>query len=303
MYAVNNGGNNIWVKNSTGATQAGVAGTADTLRWTYTYSGALTTTDYVVGENALFASHTTGGNNGTFPIRAVNSGGNNLIIYNTAGAVQAGVAGNVNTHRWIYAMPSDPSTDVSVGYVMTMLTHTTAANNGNFTVVQVNRPTSGNTIVIYNEAGVAQAGVAGTVSTARKLVKFTADQSAVFTVTTSYVEIQGCADQSYNMNDGRLPYQVVQVNRGGGSNFNIVIEVTAGAAQINPAGYVQIEMKSIFTVAPTIAVDVTSLEPNQYVSATSTALVSGNIAAGTPLVLIITSMPTGEPTDLTVTLH
>jgi len=302
IYAVNQTGNNIWVKNATGATQAGVAGTAQVGRWVYTYLAAVSSPDFTVGEKAKMASHTTGANNGNFTITALNSGGNNIIVYNPAGVAQGGVAGTANTNRWIYALPSDPSTNISVGQTAQLENHTTAANNGNFVVKQINR-LSLNNIVIYNEAGVAQAGIAGNTRHTRKLIKFASDQSANFTL-LSFIEMVGTVSGSYLKSDSREPFQVLEINRGGGANYNVVIDVPSAALQSSPAGFVQTEMKSIFNANPTLQNDLTALEPNEWVSGSSTDFVSPLvIPANATLGLYLFEIPAGDPQTFRVTLH
>lgn len=300
VYAINQGGNNIWVKNATGATQGGVAGTADSNFWKFALSAPANTTDYVVAEAAKTSGHTSALNDsGALPIIAVNDTGNNLVLYNAVGVAQGGVAGTINTNRWKYNLPSDPTTssNVAVGHTVNQINHTTAANNGVFTVVDI----TSTTIVVYNTAGVVQAGVAGTTNTTKKLVKFSSDQSAVYT-TDSYIEMQGCVDSLYNYFYQYAPFKVLQVNRGGGANFNVVIDAPTATAQASPAGYVQVEMKSIFTSSPSLAVDVTSIEPNQNINGSSTSFVVATIAANTPLMLYITSYMSGDPRDLMVSL-
>jgi hypothetical protein len=271
-------------------------------------SSAASTTDYVVGEAINTDSFSTGGNNGgALPIIAVNSGGNNLYVYNTSGAVQAGVAGNVKTNRWIYALDSDPSANVSVGYGLYFTSHTTAANNGYFIAKEVAR-TGANNVVVYNESGVAQLGVLGTTVTTRKVVTFAADPSASYTANTSYVELADCADNLYNYYWAYAPIPVVQVNRGGGANYNIVIEVigniVAAGSQAAGAGYVQTEMKSIFTSPPIVlAADQSGLEPNQNINGTTTALLATAIAANTPLMLYLTSTPNNTAEDFSVNIR
>ena len=298
VYAKNQAGNNLWVKNPTGALQAGVAGTADTNFWTFTFLAAASATDYIVGESAKTTGHTAGANNvGALEIILVNNGGNNLVLYNPAGVAQAGVAGTVFTNRWQYNLPSNPTTQITAGDSVNLTGHTTPANNGVFVVKEV----IATAIIIFNINGVAQAGAVGTTSTARKLIKFFSDQSANFT-TLSFIEMQGCVDPLYNYYPLIAPFRVLQVNRGGGANFNVVIENSLAASQASPAGYVQTEMKSIFTAAPSLAVDLTSLEPNQNIVGTSTSFVTATIPAQTPIMLYLTSVMSGDPRDLTVTL-
>jgi hypothetical protein len=99
------------------------------------------------------------------------------------------------------------------------------------------------------------------------------------------------------------PHKVLEINRGGGSNFNIVIDVPEAEVQSSPAGYVSTEMKSILSSDFIVPVDITSVEPNQHVIAETTDIVSALITAGDVVGLYILEVPTGAPTDLTVTIH
>ena len=240
IYAINSGGNNIVIFNSAGVAQASPAGTADTNRWTYTFSSAASS-DFVAGEYAQMASHTTGANNGSFPITNVNfNAGNNVVVYNPAGVAQGAAAGTVNTLRWVYALPTDPSTDFTVNQTMYAKNATAAANNGIFTVVKINH-NSVNNVVVHNINGVAQGGGAGTVEHTRMLYKFSSDQSAVYNAPLSRAEIANVVN-ALNAGD----FAVVQVNRGGGSNYNIVVENSSGVEQLAPGGRVITESRSIF---------------------------------------------------------
>jgi hypothetical protein len=128
IYKINQSGNNIWIYNATGVVQAGVAGTAICNRWQYNLLSPASTTNYVVGEQALMASHTSGANNGNFPIRAVNSGGNNIIVYNEAGVAQAGVLGNINTNRWNYNY--NPNAIKAIAYSSSLTLFAAVASSG-----------------------------------------------------------------------------------------------------------------------------------------------------------------------------
>lgn len=300
IYAINQSGNNIWVKNLLGVTQGAAAGTTDVQRFSYNFSAPISTTDYIVGESIKAASHSSGGNNGNFPIRAINSGGNNIIVYNAGGTTQGGVAGTVNTNRWTYTLAADPSAQVVAGYNLFLDGHTTAANNGTFVVMEVNRG-GGNNIVIYNTAGVTQGGAAGNVYTARKLIQFTSDQSTNYT-TDSYIEMADVVSSLYNYAEGRAPFKVLQVNRGGGANFNVVIENAQAPSQASPAGFIQIEMKSIFNNLPSLASSVTSTEANQLIKGQSTDLKTDIIPAQTPIMLYLLTHHNGDPRDLTVSI-
>jgi hypothetical protein len=301
IYKINQAGNNIWVFNATGATQGGVAGNANVWRWKFATTTTVTDPDFHIGEKAKMASHTSGSNDGSFTITALNLGSNNIVVYNPSGVVQGGVAGTINTNRWIYSLPSDPSSQISAGQTIFATGHTSALNDGTFTVKQVNRGAVNN-VVVYNESGVAQGGVVGSVRHTRKLVKFATNQSLNYT-TDSYVELVGCPDRLYNYRNSSAPHKVLEINRGGGSNFNIVIDVPEASVQSSPAGYVSTEMKSILSSDFIVPVDITSVEPNQHVIAETTDIVSALITAGDVVGLYILEVPTGAPTDLTVTIH
>jgi hypothetical protein len=301
IYQTNQLGNNIWIKKSNGVAQGAAAGTASVGRWVYTYTLAVTTPDFTVGESAKMATHTNALNNGNFRITAINLTGNNLVVYNPAGVAQGAAAGTANTNRWIYSQPIDPSTQFTAGDFAQMEGHTTAANNGRLLVVQVNRSALNN-LVIYNEAGVAQAGIAGNSRHTRKLIKFATDQSAIFT-TLSFIEIVGTVSGSYLKSDGVYPFSVLQVNRGGGSNYNVVVDLYGAPSQASPAGFVQTEMKSIFTAPPSLAMDLTGLEANEWIKTSSTAFIGTNLAAGTFLGLYVLNWPSGNAETLRVTLH
>lgn len=243
IYAINQSGNNIVVKNTGGVAQAGVAGTVDVKRWKYVTSSAVSSTDYVVGESALLASHSSGVNDGTFPIRAVNDGGNNIVVYNNAGAVQGGAAGTIDTTRWVYAFSTDPSTSSNViaGDSIIFTSATTAANNGTFTVKEVNR-SAGTNLVVSNTSGVAQGGAVGTATTAKKKVAFASTQADI--TTNSRIYVVNCPTILED------DYDVAEVNRGGGSNYNAIISTTSTTEQDGPCGRVAMETKSVFDTRP-----------------------------------------------------
>lgn len=298
IYAVNAGGNNIVVKNPTGATQAGVAGVVDVLRFSYNFSIPAPAADYVVGDTLNAASHSSAGNNGNFRITAVNSGGNNLQVYNTSGVTQGGVAGSVNSNQWTYALPTDPASQVSVGDELYLSGHSNAANDGQFPVRQVKRAATNN-VTIHNSSGVAQAGVAGTVTHTRKLVNFAADQSAAFAV-GSLIELQGTPSTSYaSENTWELGHVVLEINRGGGASYNVVIKVDGAApAQSSQAGWVSVESRSLFTTTPKIEVSPNASrtlgQSEAMVQTTAGVFVSPlSLGAGTKLALYILQTPTG----------
>lgn len=306
IYAINQSGNNIIVKASgiAGATQAGVAGTADVLRWVYTYSASVPS-DFVVGERAQMASHTSGANNGSFVIVAVNSSGNNIVVINNFGVAQGGAAGNANTLRWVYALPVDPSPQFIVGQSCVTSGTTNANNSGTFAVVQINRLATNN-IVVFNQNGVAQAGAAGTLAHERTIISFGSDQSAIYT-TASNIEVIGTtstANQGY--------FDVLEINRGGGANYNVVVINRSSVAQANPVGRIAIESKSIFATKPTLVYpyDAFSNTYNngslRFVTATGAAfnaeatITASDVSNGIVLGFDITRIPSGAIADIVI---
>lgn len=297
IYAINSGANNIICKFAGGQEQLGVAGTAACTRWVYSYAAPVDNTHYIVGEKALFASHTAGANNGSFIIRAVNDGGNNIKVTNIAGVTQAGAAGNVNTLRWLYATPVDVSADIAVGDKVELTGHTNALNNGLFEVKTVNRFLVNN-IEIYNESGVAQAGIAGTITTALKVVWFEVDYNTSYLANTSKVLLEGLKSQSDNL---ALEFLVKEVNRGGFTNYNIVIYAEYLDLQGGAAGRVAAEARSIFTTRPRIEVAQANRVRNfQFTS--NAVFAVGAIPADSLLSLDILEIPEGMPDTLLVNL-
>lgn len=297
IYAINLAANNIVVKYAGGQEQAGVAGTATCSRWVYSYAAPVDITHYVVGERALFASHSSGANNGSFIIRAVNAAGNNLVVTNTAGVSQAGAAGNVNTLRWLYSLPTSPVGSIAIGDFVELVNHTTPANNGLFQVKEVNR-FAVNNIEVYNETGAAQAGIAGTVTTALKLVNFDVDYATTYLAGSSKVLLEGLKSQSDNLVD---EFNVVEVNRGGFTNYNIVIYAPYLDLQGGPAGRVATEARSIFTVRPKIEIAQAGRVRN-FAFTTDATFSVGPVPADSLLTMDIIALPDGSPETLVLSL-
>lgn len=302
MYAVNSGGNNIIVKETgaSGATQGGVAGTVDVLRWKYNLSSSAPS-DYAVGESILAASHSSSVNDGTFPIVAVNDGGNNVVIYNIIGALQGGVAGTIDTYRWIYALPSNPTSSFSVGQSFVAKNTTSVVNSGTFVVKEINRSASNN-LVIFNLSGTAQVGAAGTLEHTRMLVSFASDQSSIYN-TTSRVSLKNTANL---LNEEE--YDVLEVNRGGGANFNVVVNMPTGLEQASPCGRVNFESKSLFSVRPvlTVATKTTNATERelQFTESATFHGTNATVAANKILAMEILEVPEGgNPSDITVQVN
>lgn len=301
IYKINQSGNNVWIYNPSGATQGTATGTLDTSFWRYTFLAAAGTPDFTVGEKAKMASHTTGANNGNFEIVFINfNATNSITVYNPAGVAQAAAAGTVNTNRWIYAMATNPTTNTSIGDFVRFSSATTPANNGLFDVRALNRLGTNN-LVIYNEAGVAQAGIAGTVLHSHKIISFSSDQSANFS-TRSRIEIADCPDGLYNEADNTIGNPVLAVNFGGGANYNVVIYNDGGSLQPSPAGMVTIESKSIFNSTPKIVADVVASREKRLMTVYSTDFFPGLIAENSWLGMWVMQSHTGPAESLTVSL-
>lgn len=309
LYAVNSGGNNLVVKNSLGIAQAGVAGTAQTTRWVYSFLAPASATDFVTGEFGRFAAHTSGANNGDFLIKAVNSGGNNIVVSNVAGVVQGGVAGTANTTRWIYSLPTSPVGSVIAGETMHVINTTNPLNSGYLVVKEVNRLGTNN-LVFSNVSGVAQAGAAGSIQHTHMIFSFATDQSAVYS-TASRAYFTGCIEPLYNASAG---FDVLEVNRGGGANFNIVVMVTSFAAtaaqalQASPAGRVKLESRSIFINKPTLTLATNLFNSTNRHMQYDTKSLPGDfteeatVVAGDLIAVDLVSIPVGAPSDVVVQL-
>lgn len=299
IYAINQVGNNIIFKGSAFVAQGSAAGTADTNRWAFALSASAPS--YIaVGESIATTSHTTGGNNGTLPVVAVNSGGNNICVYNASGAVQGGAAGTINSLRWIYSFASDPTTssNVQVGDSVWTLDATSAANRGQLVAKELNVSSALN-IVVYNAAGVAQVSSGGNMFTNKMAVKFAADQSSYMT-TASKIRLHNVSINSQvpGFLDGE--YDVAQVNRGGGSNYNAVVSMYGAPAIPGPMGRVPYESKSLFTTRPSITIAQYdgvwgAVSTNAVFDATQKV-----VPANTLVMASLLQIPTGDPKNCTI---
>lgn len=293
---LNVGGNNIWLGVTTGTTQGAPAGTAQCTRWVHSYASPVEDTHYIVGETTFMSGH-VGTNNGSLVIRKVNSGANNLYVTNLLGAAQAGAGGTASTERWVYSMPTDPSTDddVEVGDLVKFSGHGLAVNDGVFEVKVVNRFAIDN-IEVYNPAGEVQFGVAGNVEHTKKIVTFKEDFSALYVADTSKVELQGITTTDVDQRE----YDVAEINRGIGA-FNIVVHAENIAAQANEVGRVAREIRTIFIDRPKITVDSTISTRNLVTNNTATFIVDP-IEADTILTLEILEVPLGLPSTMVLSL-
>jgi hypothetical protein len=287
IYKKNVGGNNfLTFKNAPIIEQATPNGTATTLRFSYNYLASVPDA-FAIGEVAVFSGHTDINNNGNFEIKDTNiNGGFNIIVYNPSGIVQGGVAGQVDTNRWVYALDQDPDGFFIAGDNAVMAGHTDPNNNGTFTVVDV-RYLATNNVVVYNASGVAQAGVGGTVDHAQKAITFREDFSDKFTAGQSVIQIEGTFNGE---NDEEV--LVIDVNRTAVSPFNIIAELTSGILQDGDNGQVASEVRSIFLTGPQ---DVTLSSDKTIVTYTAidNEIDDDPLATDTLLVLDILEAPTG----------
>lgn len=243
IFKVNLAGNNIVVAKGAVALveQGGIAGTVNSLRWKYSFLNIVPDA-FGIGEASVFASHTNAANDGSLIVLSKNvDAGFNVIVYNTAGVAQGGIAGTIDTNRFVYALDSDPAGFFEIGDTAVMASHTAAANDGNFVLVDVKYLGNDN-IVVYNAAGVFQAGIAGTIDHLQKAITFREDQSAFFDSGKSNATTEGTSNV---LNDGT--FEVVDVNRIAISAFNIIVEMSTFLEQLGDAGCVSKEVRSIFT--------------------------------------------------------
>lgn len=298
IYKTNQGGNNIWLKYSGGTTQGAPAGTAQCTRWVYAFASAVDDTQYIVGEKAEMAGHTSGNNNGKFIIRRVNEGGgNNVYVTNNNGVSQGGAAGTVNTLRWLYSTPTDTSGDITAGDKLVFSGHSNANNDGTFDIKTVNRFLINN-LEIYNENGVAQGSPAGTHTTTLKVVSFKEDFSAFYVAGTSKVALEGLKEITGSTVE---EYDVVEINRGGGSNYNVVIEAEAIQEQAVSSGRVAREVRTIFINRPRLEVEQAGQIRNLQKDDSAT-FAAGGVEADTILTMDILEVPEGLPSTMVLSL-
>jgi len=296
IYKTNQGGNNIWVKN-VGATQGSAVGTVQCTRFVYVFSVTPDDTQYIVGEKAEFSGHTSGNNNGKFIIRRVNEGGNNVYVSNSSGVTQGGSGGTAETLRWLYSTPVDFSSDATVGDTVKFSGHSSSNNDGTFTVLFVNRFTVDN-LEVYNENGVVQAGVAGQITSGLKIVSFKEDFSANYLVDSSLVQLEGIASQSDDLDEEFL---VKEINRGGFSNYNVVIDAPDLSEQSTSAGRVSNEARSIFLVRPRLEVAQVNQVRN-FQTDTGATFVAGGVPSDSVLTMDIVEVPEGLPSTCVLAL-
>ena len=294
IVRTNDGGNNIICYVTNGVEQGAPSGTATNLRLRYTVAETVDPENYVVGELADFSGHSAGTNNGFLPIVAINEGGgNNVVILNATnggGAVQAGAGGNVNTRRMVVSTGVDPDTLIEVGDLVKISGRAQSTQNGNFEVKLVKKFTLNN-FVIYLGSLNNSSGAGGTYTTEKKIVTFREDFSAFYVAGESKVQLEGIADGAQD---------VTEINRGGFSNYNVVIKAIDLNEQLPAAGRVAREIRSIFLTRPRLEY-IENKPRNLQVDSSATFKVGG-VEADTILTLEIIEVPEGLPSTLVLSL-
>lgn len=295
IVRTNDGGNNIIVYNPVGQPEAVVAGTATCLRMRYTVDAAVDPEIYVIGEVAEFSGHASGVNNGQFPIVAINTGANDVTVYNVNnGAVQAGAGGNVASERWVYSLNIDPAGIIEVGDFVRASGQSQGGNNGDFEVKLVKK-FGLNNFVIYNPVGVGQGAPEGVVVSAKKQINFREDFAAFYVADTSKVQLEGIQD-----GEQLFEYDVVEINRGGFNNYNIVVNAIDLPEQAASAGRVAREIRTIFLTRPKI--DYAVNQPRNLQVDVDATFVGGGVEADTLLTLEILQVPEGLPSTMVLSL-
>lgn len=301
IVRINDGGNNLIVYNNTaGANADGTpSGTCDSLRMVFTFAAAVLTTDYFVGEKMNASGHTSGNNNGNFKIVEINESGNNLIIINNNTlTVQAGSGGSVNTNRWTYSVNTDPSTDIAVGDNIEFYSMTSGNNDGTFELLELNRFALNN-LTIYNESGVTQGSAAGNVRSDLVVIGFDTDQADFYEAGRSIATIKGVQIDGVDMSENNGFFDVVEINRGGGSATNIVCLIPNLINETNsPLGQVDLESRSLFDS------DLPTIETGEDIifSGATAVFNPASVESDSMVALDVLELPEGLPEDLSVDL-
>ena len=217
----------VLLTNGSGVLQSSPSGTGQLWLFEYTMS-ATVDPQFVAGETALFSGHTDANNNGNLLIFKTNQGGNNIWVKptNVNAADQAAPAGQADVNRWEYTYSAAVNTDYVVGEKAEFLTHSSGGNNGKHEILETNN--GANNIIIHNEAGVVQAGPAGSANTLRWVYAQPVDPTTQFSLLDKAV----LSGHSNANNDGT--FVVVELNKD--VNNNIVIFNENGVDQPAPAG-------------------------------------------------------------------
>lgn len=289
IYAINQGGNNIIVKNQNGVAQAGAAGTASCLRWIYAYTAATDTVNFQVGKFANFSGHTSGNNNGTRLVLAIDVAGFNVTVFNASGVTQAGIAGSLNSCYFVLPTVADLSASVAVGDWLRF------GSNTLLQIFDVN-VLSGLNLVIYGGSTDYTAN-SNNLEATKIVLKLDADYSTIYS-SASRIEVVDTIGFSSVSIDGI--FNVTEVNFGGGANYNVVIETNGFTGLLTssmpyPAGRIITESRSVYSVKPRIdfpTISVITQPPLINLAVTGTFNSEAVLADNDTLGLCVDQLPT-----------
>jgi len=225
-------------------------------------------------------------------IAALNASGTDLVVIYPSGAVQGGSGGSVETLRWTYAFIVDPAPDISIGDIVIFSGCTSANNDGQFDVREIDRFALNN-VVIYNEIGVTQGGVAGDARSERVVVGFDTDFSSDYDTARSFALLKGFVNTA---NNGE--FRVVETNRGGGAAKNIVILHALAVEELVPIGQVDLETRSLFN-SP--LPEIPTGEDVVFAGASAT-FNPATVESDAMITLDILELPDGLPEDFSIDL-
>lgn len=166
IVAVNTSGSDITVRNPLGVSQAGAAGTVDTLRWVYAL-GSDPTAEILIGSFINMVGHDDVNNDGDFEVKNMNRfGSNDIEVFNLDGVAQAGINGLAISDLKVVEFDNDYSADYLVNKSKVILEEVTVEGDitNEFDVVEINRGVSATNIVIDALGIGLQIGPAGRVS-------------------------------------------------------------------------------------------------------------------------------------------
>ena len=189
-------------------------------------------------------------------------------------------------------MNTNPSTFFATGQSIIVANATTSANNGHFSVVDINR-SAANNIVVHNVDGVASGASGGSLSHVQLIYELQTTMSTVYTTTASRVRFFGMENES---NNGE--FDVVTIDFSSGTN--IVVNNSLGGDQLAETGRIVHESKSIFTLKPSLTFSdaVNSIDQHLQFDVAATFNSFATVANNTLIAIDILTIPAGDPADM-----
>lgn len=217
----------ILYSNGSAVNQEGQVGTGRLFTFEIVFLAAVND-NFADGETVSLAGLDAGANNGNIPIFRINQSGNNIITKptNTSSVTQAGVNGTAETNRMEYTFLGAVDNDFLVGEIVEFTGHTSGNNNGDFEILRKNNPA--NTVVIFNDSGVVQAGVAGLMDSNHWIYAMPSDPSDDINVG----ETGEFVNHTSSLNDG--VFTILEINKN--AVDNLVIYNPVGTDQGGVAG-------------------------------------------------------------------